>query len=174
VETQILLVMGVSGSGKTTVGKALAEALGWEFADADDYHPESNLEKMRQGQPLTDADREPWLRRLHELLEDHLRQHKPVVLACSALKARYREILVGDLPGTRVVFLSGSRELIEGRMQRRIHFMPASLLGSQLSTLEPPSDAIVADIRKPVDAIVEAVLSELSLQGTNLGEKNGE
>lgn len=171
VNILILLVMGVSGSGKTTVGRALAGALGWEFADADDYHPESNREKMRQGHPLTDTDREPWLLRLHELLEGRLQQSRPLVLACSALKARYREILFGSLRGIAVVFLSGSPELIKGRMRQRTHFMPASLLESQLATLEPPTDAIVADISKPVETIVGEVLSKL---GRDIGDKHGQ
>lgn len=165
MKTRVLLVMGVSGSGKTTLGKALAQALGWAFADADDYHPQSNRAKMALGQPLSDDDREPWLRRLRELIEQHLREGQPLVLACSALKARYRRILSEGLEGVRVVFLSGSRELIAQRMKNREHFMPPSLLQSQLDTLEPPSQAIVVDIAKPIETILGEVLARLGQMG---------
>jgi carbohydrate kinase (thermoresistant glucokinase family) len=163
MNTRALLVMGVSGSGKSTVGKALAQALGWVFADADDYHSESNRAKLTRGEPLTDADREPWLLRLHGLLEQHLQTNQPLVLACSALKERHREILTQNLEGIQVVFLSGSRELIAERMRQRTHFMPVSLLESQLQTLEPPTQAITVDIGKPLEGIVEEVLVQLSV-----------
>jgi carbohydrate kinase (thermoresistant glucokinase family) len=161
VKTRAVLVMGVSGSGKTTVGQALAERLGWTFADADDYHPESNRQKMASGQPLTDADREPWLLRLRGLIEAHLTAEQPLILACSALKERYREILTKGLTGVGVVFLHGSRELIAQRMQQREHFMPVALLDSQLSTLEPPAEAITVDISEPLENIVERIVGQL-------------
>lgn len=161
MNTQIVVVMGVSGSGKTTFGTALAEYLGWTFADADDYHPQANRLKMGRGEPLNDADREPWLLRLRELIEQHLCTHQPLVLACSALKARYREILTENLEGIQIVFLQGSRELIAQRMQKRTHFMPVALLDSQLNTLEPPTKAIVADIGKPVESILNDVVAQI-------------
>lgn len=165
VRTRAILVMGVSGSGKTTVGRALAQTLGWAFADADDYHPESNRQKMASGQPLTDADREPWLLRLRELIEAHLRADQPLILACSALKERYRQSLAQGLTGVEVVFLQGSRELIAQRMQRREHFMPVTLLESQLNTLEPPANAITVDISEPIEAIVRRVVGQLEALG---------
>ncbi len=164
MKTKALLVMGVSGSGKSTVGKALAESLGWEFADADDYHSESNRAKLTRGEPLTDADREPWLLRLHGLMEQHLQTDQPLVLACSALKERHREILSQNLGDIQVVFLNGSRELIAERMRHRHHFMPVSLLESQLGTLEPPSGVITVDIGKSVEVIVKEVLSQLATE----------
>ena len=162
VKARAILVMGVSGSGKTTLGTALASSLGWTFADADDYHSASNRAKMGRGEPLTDADREPWLLRLRGLLEQHLREDRPLVLACSALKERYRQILTENLPGVRVVFLSGSREVLAQRMQAREHFMPLSLLDSQLSTLEPPTNAIRIDIGKPLEDSLREVLQHIN------------
>jgi gluconokinase len=161
--TRAIIVMGVSGSGKTTFGTALAQALNWVFADADDYHPQSNVQKMARGEPLTDADREPWLQRLHALIEQHLLEQRPLVLACSALKASYRQTLTANLEGVKIVFLNGSRELIAGRMKSRAHFMPPSLLESQLNTLEPPEDALVLDIGQPIEVMVRDVLAQLRL-----------
>jgi carbohydrate kinase (thermoresistant glucokinase family) len=155
--------MGVSGSGKTTLGTALAEQLGWVFADADDYHPAANRAKMSQGEPLNDADREPWLLRLRELLDQHLQEKKPMVLACSVLKERYRQILTENLTGIQVVFLSGSREVLAQRMQAREHFMPISLLDSQLATLEPPTKAIQIDIEQPLEDSLRQVLKQINL-----------
>jgi gluconokinase len=161
--TQIILVMGVSGSGKTTFGTALAKQLNWVFADADDYHPASNVQKMASGEALTDADREPWLQRLHTLIEQHLLEQRPLVLACSALKASYRQTLTANLEGVKVVFLNGSRELIAQRMKTREHFMPAILLESQLNTLEPPGDALVLDVGLPIEVLVRDVMTQLQL-----------
>jgi gluconokinase len=167
VKPQIVLVMGVSGSGKSTFGAALATHQGWAFADADDYHPNVNREKMARGEALNDADREPWLQRLHELLEQALlgqtqqqTQHG-LVLACSALKASYREILIGNLEGVHIVSLEGSRELIAERMRNREHFMPVSLLENQLATLEPPTNAIIVDIAQPIETMLEQVIAQL-------------
>jgi gluconokinase len=158
VKPQIVLVMGVSGSGKSTFGAALAARQGWAFADADDFHPNANREKMARGEALNDADREPWLQRLHELLEQT--QHG-LVLACSALKVSYREILIGTLEGVKIVSLEGSRELIAERMRNRDHFMPVSLLENQLATLEPPTDAIIVDIGLPIETMLEQVAMRL-------------
>ena len=152
--------MGVSGSGKSTFGAALAAHQGWEFADADDYHPNANREKMARGQALNDIDREPWLQRLHELLEQVQPRHG-MVLACSALKASYRKILIGNLEGVKIVALEGGRELIAERMRNRDHFMPVSLLENQLATLEPATNAISVDIGLPIEAMLEQVIAQL-------------
>jgi gluconokinase len=159
--TRAFIVMGVSGSGKTTLGTALAKELNWIFADADDYHPPANVQKMASGEALTDTDREPWLLRLRALIEQHLLEQRPLVLACSALKASYRDTLTAKLEGVKVVFLNGSPELIQERMKSREHFMPPSLLESQLATLEPPQDAIVLDIGQPIEIMVREVLAYL-------------
>ncbi|GEM85573.1 gluconokinase [Meiothermus granaticius] len=158
---KVLIVMGVSGSGKTTLGQALAQRLGWAFADADDYHPQSNRDKMARGQPLTDADREPWLLRLRGLIEQHLAEDNPLVLACSALKESYRTTLSGGLEGVRYVFLHGDPALIAQRMQNREHYMPVSLLQSQLETLEPPTNAIQLDISRSLEDNLREVLKQL-------------
>ncbi|MCX7783307.1 MAG: gluconokinase [Meiothermus sp.] len=158
---KVLIVMGVSGSGKTTLGKALAQRLGWGFADADDYHPQANRDKMARGQPLTDADREPWLLRLRGLIEQHLAEGNPLVLACSALKESYRTTLSGGLEEVRYVFLHGDPALIAQRMQKREHYMPVSLLQSQLETLEPPQEAIRLDLDRSLEDNLQAVLEHL-------------
>jgi gluconokinase len=153
--------MGVSGSGKSTLGKALADRLGWTFADADDYHPSANREKMSRGEALSDEDRQPWLERLHDVIEGHVLEDKSMVLACSALKEKYRDILVGDLEGVALVFLRGDAQLIAERMRQREHFMPVSLLETQLATLEPPTNAIIVDIAQPVDTMLKQVVAQL-------------
>lgn len=161
VSPKVLIVMGVSGSGKTTLGQALAQRLGWVFADADDYHPQANRDKMARGQPLTDADREPWLLCLRALIEQHLAENSPLVLACSALKESYRTTLSGGLEGVRYVFLHGDPALIAQRMQNREHYMPVSLLQSQLETLEPPQEAIQLDLAQPLEDNLQTVLQHL-------------
>jgi gluconokinase len=161
VNPRAVLVMGVSGSGKSTVGKALADRMDWIFADADDYHPPANREKMSRGEPLTDEDRQPWLEKLHDLITEHALKLKTIVLACSALKEKYREILVGDLEGVTLVFLRGDAELIAARMRQREHFMPVSLLETQLATLEPPTNAIIVDIAQPLETMLEQVVTQL-------------
>jgi gluconokinase len=161
VKPRAVLVMGVSGSGKSTVGKALADRMHWTFADADDYHPPANREKMSRGEPLTDGDRQPWLERLHDLIAGHALEDKPIVLACSALKEKYRDILVGNLKGVALVFLRGDAELIAERMRQREHFMPVSLLETQLATLEPPTNAIIVDIAQPLEIMLEQVIAQL-------------
>src|SRR6267378_1059306 len=143
----VVLLMGVSGAGKTTVGKLLASQLGWEFADADDYHPAANVEKMRRGIPLTDADRAPWLEGLRSVIVEWIVAGKNGVLACSALKKEYRNRLVVG-PEVRVVYLKGDQELLRERLLlRRGHYMKEAMLESQIATLEEPGDAIVVDAR---------------------------
>jgi gluconokinase len=160
----ILIVMGVSGSGKTTIGSMLARALGWCFRDADDLHPESNIRKMQSGIALSDDDRWVWLQRLRRILEDGTRRGECSVLACSALKESYRRILAnGGLP-VRFVYLRGSPCILKSRLRaRQGHFMPPKLLDSQLATLEEPSDAIVADVTPPPQEIVNTILRALGL-----------
>lgn len=151
--------MGVSGSGKSTIGAALAERLGCEFLDADDFHPPANVEKMAAGTPLEDADRWPWLERLNR----ELRRREHAVLACSALKASYRAKLC-DPPSCCIVHLRGSLELLRSRLEQRKHrYMPASLLESQFAALEPPAGAIDVDVARPVDACVASILAQLPM-----------
>jgi gluconokinase len=159
---RFLLVMGVSGSGKTSVGRALASRLGWDFYDADDFHPPENVAKMAGGIPLDDADRAPWLAALHDLIERCLAQDRPGVLACSALKDRYRRQLVKDSRGIRIVYLKGSYDLIRSRMAARPgHYMKPAMLHSQFEALEEPADALTVDIALPPDRITDFVLQSL-------------
>lgn len=158
----IAVIMGVSGVGKSAVGEGLARELACTFLDADAFHPPANVAKMRSGTPLTDEDRWPWLDALNARLRAAHAAGESVVLACSALKQRYRERLLAALPGARMVFLHGDRELIAQRLQaRRGHYMPASLLDSQFAALEPPADAIAVDVSGSVASIVAAVRERL-------------
>ncbi|MEM9664438.1 MAG: gluconokinase [Bacteroidota bacterium] len=153
------ILMGVAGSGKTTIGRALAARLGQRFVDADDYHPPANVAKMEAGQPLTDADRWPWLHRLRDVLQA---EPAGAVLACSALKGAYREVL-RDGPEVRFVFLAVPQAEIERRLRTRSgHFMPASLAASQFATLEPPADALTLDGTQPVDVLVDQLVRAFS------------
>ena len=162
----IVVVMGVSGAGKTTVGNALAETLGWEFLDADEYHPESNVAKMAAGTPLTDTDRWPWLDRLNRELRARDANGVDAVLACSALKEAYRARLMAGLRTTRLVFLRGDFDSIRARMQARKHkYMPASLLQSQFDTLEPPARALEIDATLDIPAAVERIAADLATKG---------
>jgi gluconokinase len=157
-----IVVMGVSGCGKSSVGEALARRLGARFVDADDHHPPANVEKMRRGIPLDDTDRAPWLARLNAVLRHAVARGEPVVLACSALRQRYRDALSDRLPGLRFVHLSGSYELIAGRLaQRRHEYMPPTLLRSQFDALEPPKDAVVIDIDATIEALAESAARAL-------------
>lgn len=164
----IILVMGVSGSGKTSVGKRLAEALGWSFYDADDFHPAANLEKMSQGIPLTDRDRAPWLAILQQAIAQWLQEGKNVVLACSVLKASYRHQLCLDPEQIRLVYLQGSFSLIQQRLaNRQGHFMKVQMLQSQFADLEEPSGGIRVDVAQSPSAIVSEILDRLELQSND-------
>lgn len=156
--------MGVAGSGKTTIGQALADATGWEFSDADSFHSGAAKEKMAKGEPLTDIDRAPWLQIMQNSITQWLQEEKNVILACSALKASYRQMLYCDLPQVHLFYLKGSYELIEQRLHNRIgHFMKAGLLQSQFKTLEEPTqaEAIYIDISQNLEVIVQDIKNYL-------------
>jgi len=166
----IVIVMGVTGAGKTTIGRLLAAKLGWEFADADDYHPVINLEKMARGVALTDTDRAPWLTALHAAILEWQAQRKNVVLACSALKGEYREKL-GVGAAERLVYLKGSRELIGSRLRARPgHFATEAILDDQFRTLEEPEDAITVDVDGTPQQIVQGIQARLRF-GQDPGSK---
>ena len=149
-------VMGVTGSGKSTFGTALGEAWGWPYHDADDYHPASNVEKMRAGTPLTDEDRLPWLTALHDAAGLAVHEGRGIILGCSALKESYRQVLRGELTQVVFLWLDVPEEVLEARMDaRQGHFMPASLLASQLATLERPTEALRLEGHQPVEVLVE-------------------
>lgn len=157
------LVMGVAGTGKTSVAQALATQFDGVFLDADDYHPRRNVERMSSGQPLSDDDRWPWLAAVAEaVLRAQKREGRPVFFACSALKLDYRTLLRQRLPGLQTIFLRGTEALIHARMaQRSEHYMPPDLLGSQLATLQSPSaeaDVITVDIDAPLAQVIAAAI----------------
>ena len=159
----VVIVMGVSGSGKSTIGAALARALGWDFVDADWFQPRTNIDKMSRGMALSEEDRAPWLETLREQIQRWLTQDRPVVLACSALRASHRRLLMVDPRHIRLVYLKGSVDVLRARLSdRRHHFMPPDLLPSQLNILEEPSEAITVDIIQPPDAIVRQVRAALA------------
>ena len=158
----IVVVMGVSGSGKTTIGTALATRLGWAFVEGDDWHPPQNVAKMSAGTPLTDEDRFPWLDRINAELRTREARGENVVVTCSALKQSYRDRLTRGLSRWELVFLHGSFELLSKRMAERKHrFMPASLLQSQFATLEPPVSAIAVDVAEPLERSVQKIAAAL-------------
>ncbi len=153
----VIIIMGVSGSGKTTIGQMLAESLHWEFQDADSFHSADNIEKMRHGIPLNDVDRIPWLQSLQIAISNWLQENKNVVLACSALKASYRQYLVLS-SNVKLVYLYGSFELIKDRLQKRQnHFMSAELLTSQFESLEEQDNVIRVDISQSPQVIVQDI-----------------
>lgn len=160
----VIVLMGVCGCGKTAVGELLAQKLGCAYFDGDDFHPRENVEKMAAGIPLTDADRYPWLRGLSDEIGRRIGAGEDAVLGCSALKERYREILVGGRPEVRLVHLKGTRELIRQRLRERVHrYMPATLLDSQFEALEEPADAVVVDIAPEPEEIVCQIRRELGI-----------
>jgi len=162
----IIIVAGVSGSGKTTVGAMLAGHLHWRFADGDDFHPAANIEKMRAGVPLTDADRWPWLRAIAAWMDERIARDEPAVVACSALMRSYRDVLLDGRPDTRLVFLMVDREVLAKRLAARHgHFFRAELLGSQLDALEPPApdERAVTVIEHSPDQPADTVASIIEL-----------
>lgn len=161
----VLVVMGVSGSGKTTIGELLAQRLNWKFADGDDFHPPANVEKMHSGIPLTDEDRWPWLQAIATWIDETRRGGGHGVVTCSALKRRYREILLDGSPAVRLIYLRGEPELIGRRLAARHgHFMPESLLRSQYEALEEPGpdeDPIVVEVVGGPSGIVDQIMAQL-------------
>ncbi len=158
----IVIVIGVTGSGKSTVGRALAARLGWRFHDADDLHSPENVERMRRNIPLTDEQRQPWLLRVRAIVDEAVRDGSGEVIACSALKARYREVIAGGVSGVRIVHLTGAPALLRQRLEHRAgHFAGPGLLDSQLQALEPPREALTIDVQLPVDTIVETIVADL-------------
>ncbi|HEV2365689.1 MAG TPA: gluconokinase [Caulobacteraceae bacterium] len=164
---RIIVLMGVSGAGKSTVGLALAQRLSWPFEEGDRFHPAANIEKMKSGRPLNDADRAPWLSAIAAWIDEALARGETGVVACSALKRAYRERLTAGRPQVAIVFLEGPKALIAHRVARRTgHFMPPALLDSQFADLEPPSadeNALVVDVAQSVEAQVQAIIEGLGL-----------
>jgi gluconokinase len=162
MKTRFVIVMGVSGSGKTSVGKALAQHLRWDFYDADNFHPPENVAKMANGIALNDTDRAPWLAALHDLISSSLKADRPGVLACSALKERYRRKLLEGNNNVQLVYLKGDYELIWSRMSvRKEHYMKPHMLQSQFETLEEPKNALTVDISDSVHDIREEILKHM-------------
>jgi gluconokinase len=166
-----LVVMGVSGSGKSTIADGLADRLGWTYEDGDRFHPASNVAKMSAGQPLTDQDRWPWLLAIAEEIDRVCAAGESAVIACSALKRTYRDILVHERNDVRIIYLKGTPDLIASRLaQRKGHFMPPGLLASQFRTLEPPGESenpVTVSIDASVDAIVDDIIRQLGLSAAD-------
>jgi len=160
----VLILMGPMGSGKTTIGKMLAEKLGWPFYDGDSFHPKENVEKMRAGIALTDEDRRLWLEKLRDKIQRWLKERQDTILACSALKQAYRNMLGVDQKTVRTVYLKGSYSLLRKRIEERQHpYMDKNLLRSQLGTLEEPKDGLSVDISEPPEMIVHMITQNLKL-----------
>jgi gluconokinase len=171
-----LIVMGVSGSGKSTIADSLAKRLGWTFEDGDRFHPASNVAKMSSGHALTDEDRWPWLRAIADEIDRVCKAGQHAVIACSALKRVYRDTLVHGRNDVRVVFLEGAEALIASRLARRKgHFMPPGLLTSQFKTLEPPDtneNPVTASIDASVETIVDDIVRQLGLDPADINASN--
>lgn len=160
----IVLLMGVSGSGKTTVGRQLAAGLGWSFRDADEFHPPANIVKMSAGIPLTDEDRAPWLAAIRAHIDACLARGENAVVTCSALKESYRRIIVADPARVKLVYLRGDFDLLLRRLGRREgHFMKADMLKSQFDALEPPRDALTLDVASPPEKLVADIRAAFGL-----------
>ena len=168
-----LVVMGVSGSGKSTIAQKLAERLGWRYEDGDKFHPASNVAKMSAGQPLTDEDRRPWLQAIAGEIDRICEAGQRAVIACSALKHAYRDILVHGRSDVRIIFLKGTQALIAHRLaMRKGHFMPAGLLDSQFKTLEPPDQSerpVTVSIDASVETIIDDIVRQLKLDHVDRG-----
>jgi carbohydrate kinase (thermoresistant glucokinase family) len=163
-DDMVLILMGAMGCGKTTIGKMLAEKLGWSFYDGDDFHPKKNVEKMRAGVALTDEDRKLWLKKLHANIQHWLKDKQNSILACSALKQAYRDILGVNQNTVRTVYLKGSYELLRKRIEERQHpYMDKNLLRSQLDTLQEPKDGLTVDISATPEIVVSTIINNLNL-----------
>jgi gluconokinase len=161
---KLILLTGVAGTGKTTVGRQLASELGWPYYEADDFHSDANKQKMGQGVPLDDADRAPWLAAIRAAMDECRGAGRSAVFTCSALKESYRRVLMDDAPGTCLVFLSGDRELLLARMaQRAGHYMKPGMLDSQLAALEPPANALRLDVRQTPGELVAEIRRKLKV-----------
>jgi gluconokinase len=158
----IVILMGVSGSGKTTIGKRLAESQGWVFFEGDEFHPQANITKMGKGIPLSDKDRQPWLNALRKLIRQLIHKEESAVIACSGLKAAYREFLEHENEAVCFVYLKGDYELIEKRLEERSnHYMKAGLLSSQFAALQEPEGVITVEILRDPEEIVKSIQEEL-------------
>ena len=156
----IIVIMGVTASGKTTIGTRASKRFGWPFYDADEFHPPENIAKMSRGEPLTDADREPWLKALHDKMAEEERAGRSAIFACSALKSRYRDVLREGLSTVRFVFLKGDPDVLQARLDhRKGHFMPRTMLPSQMAALEEPEpgEALELDASRPPNELVDVI-----------------
>lgn len=173
-----LVVMGVSGSGKTTIGEALAARLRWSYEDGDKFHPPSNVAKMSAGHALTDEDRWPWLAAIADEIDRTCESGERVVIGCSALRRAYRDILVHGRDDVRIIYLAGTQQIIADRLTRRKgHFMPAALLASQFATLEPPATderPVTVSIDAPVESVVDDIVRQLNSDHAENGMRYGD
>lgn len=162
-KNKVIIIIGVSGSGKTTIGRLLSGELGWKYYEGDDFHPPANIEKLKHGVPLDDADRKPWLESLRDLIRNCLERGDSAVVACSALKQRYRDFLLVD-ERVILIYLKGDYELIRERLsKRRGHFLNPNLLDSQFAALEEPKTAMQVDVSLSPAEIVKSIRSALRL-----------